>query len=61
MHIYIYYNSSKITFWGVFKKRAVLECFALNANVLHIPAPSPDEGVAYTSLCIVYLQPVEST
>ncbi len=29
---------------------------ALNANDLHIPAPSPEQGVTYTSLYIAYLQ-----
>ncbi len=45
-----------VIFGGVSKKRADLECMALNANELHIPAPSPEEGVAYPSLCIAYLQ-----
>ncbi len=38
------------------KKKAVLECIALNANELHIPALSPEEGVEYISLWIAYLQ-----
>ncbi len=29
-------------------------CIALNANELHIPAPSPEEGITYTTLCITY-------
>ncbi len=50
----IYYNSWKIIF-GVFLKRADLDYMALNANELHIPAPSPEEGVAYTSLSALHI------
>ncbi len=49
-------TAGKCHFWGVSKKRAVLECITLNANELHISATSPEEGVAYTSLCIADLQ-----
>ncbi len=30
------------------------------ANVLHIPAPSPEEGVASMSISIAYLQAMNS-
>ncbi len=45
-------------FLDMSKKRADLECMVLNANELqlHIPAPSPEEGVADTSLCIANLR-----
>ncbi len=42
--------------FGVCLKRGDLECMALSANELLIPAPSPEEDVAYTSLCIAYQQ-----
>ncbi len=43
----------KCHFWGVSKKRADLECIALNANELHIPAPSPEDVSLH---CISNLQ-----
>ncbi len=49
-------TTGKGHFWGVSKKRADLKCMALNANELHIPASSQEEGVMYKSLCIAYLQ-----
>ncbi len=52
-HISIYYNSWKCHFWGVSKKDLIWSGMALNANELHIPAPSPEEGVAIRlSACI---------
>ncbi len=49
-------TAGKCHFWGVSKNRADLECMALNENELHIPVLSPEEDIAYTSLCIAYLQ-----
>ncbi len=50
----IYFNSWKM--FGAGLKESDLKYIALNANELHIPTPSPEEGVAYTSFCTAYLQ-----
>ncbi len=34
-----------MSFLGCVYKRADLVCMALNANELHIPTPSPEEGI----------------
>ncbi len=39
-------KSGRYNFWGGSKKRAVLVCITLNANELHIPTLSSEEGEA---------------
>ncbi len=52
----IYYKQLENVIFGVCLKKSFLEYMALNANELHISAPSTEEGVAYKSLCNAYLQ-----